>query len=105
MTSRERWEATLPRLLAEAPVAVWGAGAKGATFLNVVEGGERIGTVVDVNPRKHGRFVTGTGQPIVPPDALATAGVGTIVVMNPVYADEIRETARALGVAADVLVA
>jgi hypothetical protein len=101
----ETWAERLPRLLDAGPVAVWGAGAKGATFVNVVEGGDRIAAVVDVNPRKHGRFVAGTGHPIVAPEWLAQAGVRTIVVMNPVYRDEIGETARALGLEADVLVA
>ncbi len=101
--TRELWAEQLPRLLSEAPVALWGAGAKGATFLNVVEGGGEIGPVVDVNPRKHGKFIAGTGQRIVSPESLAHRDVGTIVVMNPVYREEILRTVRDLGIGADVL--
>jgi SAM-dependent methyltransferase len=99
------WADQLPRLLADRPVALWGAGAKGITFLNVVAGGESIEIVVDVNPRKHGKYVPGTGQRIVGAEALAEREAGSVVVMNPIYSNEISETLGELGIDADVLVA
>ena len=99
------WADRLPRLLADGPVALWGAGAKGATFLNVVPGGQSVGTVVDVNPRKQGRYVPGTGQRITAPDSLVGQDLRAIVVMNPVYSAEIERTLRELGIDAEVLVA
>ncbi len=50
--------------------ALWGAGAKGVTFLNAVAGGGGIDLVVDLNPRKQGRFLPGTGQKVVSPEQL-----------------------------------
>jgi SAM-dependent methyltransferase len=84
-------------------VAVWGAGSKGVSFLNMIGGGERVAGVVDINPRKHGRFVPGTGQRIEAPDALRHSGVDIVLAMNRLYVDEIRRSLRELGVDADVV--
>jgi hypothetical protein len=104
-SKRAFWAGRLPGLLASGPVALWGAGAKGGTFLNVVEGGDRIRPVIDVNPRKHGKHVTGTGQTIAAPETLVEQGAGTVIVMNPIYRDEIGDQLATLGVPAEVLVA
>jgi hypothetical protein len=86
-------------------VLVWGAGSKGVTFVNVVPGGERICSLVDVNLHKQGRFVPGTGALVVAPDALRGQSVSSIIVMNPLYRDEIAATAEALGITPDITVA
>jgi hypothetical protein len=97
------WSDRLGELLdAGRDVAVWGAGSKGVTFLNTVAGGDRVGHVIDLNPRKHGRFVPGTGQRIAAPDALLAGGADVVLAMNRLYVGEIRRTLDALGVAADV---
>jgi hypothetical protein len=82
---------------------VWGAGAKGVSFLNFVAGGDHIDAVVDLNPRKHGTFVPGTRYEIVAPKQLAGTDVGRVVVMNPAYRDEISRDLRALGLDAQIL--
>jgi C-methyltransferase C-terminal domain/Methyltransferase domain len=77
--------------------SVWGAGAKGATFLLLVDESSRlVHSVIDVNPGKQGRFLPGTGHPIIAPSEAATNGIETVVVMNPNYAEEIRQAARSL---------
>ena len=85
-------------------LAVWGAGSKGVTFLNLVEGGADIHTVVDVNERKRGRFVPGTGQAIIAPEELARLDVGTVLVMNPNYREEIQQHLSRIGISPEVLV-
>jgi hypothetical protein len=45
--------------------------------------------VVDVNPAKQGRFIPGTGHPIIAPTALADFGVTHVLAMNPNYHAEI----------------
>ena len=70
---------------------VWGAGSKGVTFLNVLKAVSGIDYVVDINPHKHGYYVPGTGQNIVPPEFLQKYHPDKIIVMNPVYFDEIRK--------------
>lgn len=78
-------------------IAVWGAGAKGATFANLTDpDGTRIDCIVDLNPNKQGRFLPGTGHPIVAPAALAERGVGRALLMNPNYRPEISQLLRDL---------
>ncbi len=77
-----------------------GAGSKGVMFVNTVA--TNAAAVVDVDPRKWGRFLPGTGHQVEPPDTLADR-VDTILVMNPLYLDEVRGRADQMGVKADVL--
>ncbi len=98
------WRDTLERWHAQGRrVALWGVGSKGVTFLNLVDRG-RVCCAVDVNPRKQGKYVAGTGQEIVPPERLERLGVDTILVMNPNYRREIEQTLDALGVAARTVI-
>lgn len=86
-------------LKAEGKVALWGAGAKGTTCANVVDPTrELIDCVVDINPNKQGRFVPGTGHPIVDPSALATRDVTSAILMNPNYRKEILRSLRERGI-------
>ena len=73
-------------------VVIWGAGAKGVMFLNLlrVTKSAAIDCVVDVNPRKHGHFVPLMGQKIVGPDWLLQDPPDVVVVMNPEYEREVR---------------
>jgi hypothetical protein len=98
------WGRRLADQLSAGPVALWGAGAKGATFLNIVDGGSAIAAVVDANPRKHGKYVSGTGQIIISPEALSRHDPATVLLMNPIYKNEIDRQLRALRVDADVIV-
>jgi hypothetical protein len=85
-------------------VVVWGAGSKGATFLNIVPAArEAVAAIVDVNPRKHGRFVPGSGHEVVPPDAVRDLAAEIVLVMNPLYVDEVRGSLETAGIAADVV--
>jgi 2-polyprenyl-3-methyl-5-hydroxy-6-metoxy-1,4-benzoquinol methylase len=86
------------------PVAIWGAGAKGVTFLNLIDPQCRlIDCTVDLNSKKQHKFVAGTGHAIVPPAELLPRNVRTVVVMNPNYADEIRRSAAEMGCTAKIL--
>lgn len=84
------WRRRLRMLRECAPVAVWGAGAKGVTFCNLIDPAcEAIACVVDVNPAKQGNFIAGTGHPIIGPRHLEAAQVATALVLNPNYKGEI----------------
>ena len=84
-----RWSDKVAELRAAGRVAIWGAGAKGATFVDLVDRDRtRIDCVVDINPNKHGRYIAGTGHPIVPPGALLERGVSAAIMMNPNYLAE-----------------
>lgn len=87
----------------DASFAVWGGGSKGVTFLNVLDPGDAVQCVVDINPHKQGRFVPGTGHAVVPPEALRLSPPGTVLVMNAVYVAEIRQSLETLGLPAQVV--
>ena len=84
-------------------IVAWGAGSKGNTFLNIV--GTDVSAIVDINPKKRGKFVAGTGQPIVAPEQLRESPPSTVVIMNPVYRDEIAAQLEELGLRPQLLVA
>lgn len=84
------------------PTMIWGSGSKGVSFLNLV-GRDRVAAAIDVNPRKHGRFVAGTGHPILAPEEAARLQPRRIIVMNPLYVDEIAAQAAALGMDCDII--
>ena len=81
--------------------AIWGAGSKGVSFLNAVQNADAVSCVVDISPRKHGMHVAGTGQKVVPPEALLEAKPDLVIVMNPIYRDEIADSAKKLGLEAE----
>ncbi len=81
---------------------VWGAGSKGVTFLNTFRVREGIDYVVDINPHKQGLHVAGTGQEIVPPQFLETYRPAVVLVMNPIYREEIARQLAGLGLEAEL---
>ena len=84
----------------DATIVAWGAGSKGVTFLNMID--RWVGAVrhiVDVNPRKWGKFVAGTGQEIVCPDSLRDIRPDIILLMNPIYREEVQEQLADRGLA------
>jgi len=97
------WTARLGAFVEAGPVAVWGAGSKGVSFLNLVGAGRDVSYVVDVNPNKTGLYIPGTGQVVVAPDELEGRELATVVVMNPLYVEEIRTTLAHLGLRPEVV--
>jgi SAM-dependent methyltransferase len=84
-----QWIDRLTTMRRQGPLAIWGAGAKGVTFAGLVDPlAELIDCVVDVNPRKQGCFIPGTGHPIVAPRDLAARKISAAVLMNPNYRAE-----------------
>ncbi len=85
-------------------VALWGGGSKGVAFLTTIQSGpgtqidapgktdriSAIGCVVDINPYKKGTFLPGTGHEIALPEQLKNYRPDVVIVMNPVYCQEIR---------------
>lgn len=74
-------------------VVLWGSGSKGTAFLHALgpAGWTDVDAVIDVNPHLAGRFVAGTGHPILPPESLGREHADLVVAMNPVYHAEIRD--------------
>ena len=84
---------------------LWGAGARGSSFLNMLNATAQIEHVVDISPRKHGKYMGGTGQQIVAPKDLEQLKPDVIILTNPVYENEIKDFAKSLGLHSEFLVA
>ena len=95
---REKWRNTVIEARQHGPVSVWGAGAKGTTFLLLIDPDGRLtDCVIDVNPRKQGGFVPATGHEIISPVEAAAREVASVIIMNPNYRDEIVAITQSLG--------
>jgi len=88
----ETWFLRLSELRRCGNVSLWDAGAKGATFANLIDPScNLIDSLVDLNPNKQGLFVPGTGHPIIAPADCPSRGVRSAVLMNPNYREEVRQ--------------
>ncbi|MEM1245222.1 MAG: class I SAM-dependent methyltransferase [Acidobacteriota bacterium] len=83
---------------------LWGAGSKGVALLNALSIGHELDCVVDLNPKKHGRFTPGTGHEVVAPESLRERSPETVWITNPLYRVEIRKSLDDLGLTADIRV-
>lgn len=84
---------------------IWGSGSKGVTFLNILQAQDQIAYAIDINPRKQGMFIPGTAQQIMPPDFLKEYQPQVIIIMNPIYKDEINQLVTDLGLSAKIMIA
>jgi len=86
---KSKWVERLNTLTASGNVALWGAGAKGVTFANLVDPDcTLLNSVIDLNPQKQGRFLPGTGHPIIAYDAVLDRRIIHAIQMNPNYRQE-----------------
>jgi SAM-dependent methyltransferase len=86
-------------------IVLWGAGTKAVSFLNMLSigTGDGIEYVVDINPRKAGRYLPGTAQQIIPPEDLPDCQPDVVIVMNPEYLSEIGPMVDSMGLDCDVI--
>ena len=74
-----------------AGMVIWGAGAKGATFVNLVDPDRKhISGVIDINPKKQGGYIGKTGHEVISPIRLNKHEVNEIFIMNENYYDEVK---------------
>ncbi|WP_447968804.1 class I SAM-dependent methyltransferase [Nitrospira sp. M1] len=100
------WRNTLREFTLKGQKAVlWGAGARGASFLNMLDATDTIEYAVDISPRKHGQYMGGTGQRIVAPADLERIKPDVIILTNPIYETEIRELVNRMGLESTLLTA
>lgn len=84
--------------------AVWGAGAKGSTFLNLLDKErEAVQYVIDINPAKQNKFIAGTGHAIHSPEILLQQPVNNILIMNENYRDEIENQIAQYNISINIL--
>jgi hypothetical protein len=102
---RTDWAARLDALRgAHQHAVVWGAGARGISFVSLLDTSLVVPYLVDVNPKRQGLYLPRTAHRVEPPEHLLAEPPDLVVISNPTYAGEIREQARTLGVAAELAV-
>ena len=82
---------------------VWGSGSKCVAFMATLEIQDEVAYIVDINPNRHGKFIPGIGKQIRSPESLKEFKPQTIIVMNPIYCDEIKKMVEAMGISAEYL--
>jgi hypothetical protein len=80
---------------------VWGS--KGVAFLATLNIQDEIEYAVDINPYKQGTYIAGTGQEIVAPKFLRGYRPDVVIVMNPIYCNEIQQDLDRMGVTAELV--
>jgi hypothetical protein len=96
---QEKWRIKLKELVSKGEkIAIWGAAGKGTTFVNLIDPQTQwISCAVDINPKKQGKFMVGTGLPIISPQQLKEFGITDAIVVNPNYTEEITNLLRKAG--------
>jgi SAM-dependent methyltransferase len=106
LAERAAWRDRIATLSAEgARPVLWGAGSRGVQFLTFADRDQRRAAVVDVNPRKWGRYLPVTAHRVDPPETLAAIRPTAVIITNPAYRTEIAAHLERLGVSADLLAA
>ena len=97
---KNRWRRWLDRTKASGErVVLWGGGSKAVAFLTTLGVRDDVRFAVDVNPRKTGSFLAGCGQEVVEPSFLSLYGPDLVIVMNPIYRQEITVTLARMSLA------
>jgi SAM-dependent methyltransferase len=87
---RRVWEERLGRYREQRlRVVLWGAGSKAVAFLSTLDAEHVISHGVDINPYRQGHYLPGSGLPIVAPSLLRDCRPDVVIIMNPIYRDEI----------------
>jgi SAM-dependent methyltransferase len=98
------WETELKRIKTEKKRAiVWGSGSKCVAFMTTLGIKDEVQYIVDINPHRHGKFIPGVGKQIVSPESLKIFKPETIIIMNPIYLDEIKKMVEGMGIEAEYL--
>jgi SAM-dependent methyltransferase len=96
------YRAWMTRIAANRTVWLWGASSKGVTFAQLVDpDGSQLAGAIDINQKKIGYFMPGTGLPIVSPSVLRNGD--TVIIMNPNYHAEITSCIGGMGITARLL--
>jgi len=100
----DQWKNQLKNIELEKKRAiVWGSGSKCVAFMTTLAVKDEIEYIVDINPHRHGKFIPGVGKQIVSPEFLRRYQPDTVIVMNPVYCNEIRHSLETMNINAELV--
>lgn len=99
-----KWRNDIKRMRKDGKrVVIWGVGSKGVTFLNTLKKESHIEYGVDLSMYKQGKYVAVTGQKIMPPEFLKKYDPDVVIVMNPIYIEEIQYLMKEMVVSSKVI--
>ena len=99
----DQWKNRLNQLHADGRrVAVWGSGSKCVAFMSTLGVRDEVEYVVDINPFRHDKYLPGVGKKVMAPDILKKHKPDVVVVMNPIYCNEIRQMLDDMGLNPEV---
>jgi SAM-dependent methyltransferase len=78
-------------------IAIWGSGSKCVAFMTTLGLRDQAGAIVDINPHRHAKFIPSIGKEIVDPQMLKDYHPDIVVIMNPIYRNEIAADLKAMG--------
>ncbi len=100
----DAWRSELERhRIAGRRVAIWGAGSKGVAFLTTLGIEDAVACAVDINPHKQGLYMPGSGHRVLGPEDLVRERPEVVLVMNPIYRDEIARDLARLAIEAELI--
>jgi hypothetical protein len=101
---RARWRAWLRDQREQGRRTVlWGAGSKAVAFLTTLGVRDEVEFAVDINPRRRHTYMTGSGHAIDTPERLARDRPDNVIIMSPIYVDEITADLARMQIAPNVL--
>jgi SAM-dependent methyltransferase len=83
--------------------AIWGSGSKCVAFLSTLGIGDELEMIVDINPHRHGMYLAGSGKRISGPRALIEYRPDVVIIMNPIYREEIRQELEDMGLSPQLI--
>jgi len=91
------WKALINKFKREdKKIVLWGGGSKGVALLTTLGIIDEIKYAVDINPFKQGTFMAGNGQEIVSPKFILDYKPDVVIIMNPIYLNEIKQDLTAM---------
>ncbi|MDH3666093.1 MAG: class I SAM-dependent methyltransferase [Paracoccaceae bacterium] len=84
-------------------VILWGGSSRTVSFISTLGLGPEIAYVVDINPHKSGTYIAGSGHLIDTPDILERRPPDVVIVMNPIYCDEIGSDIAKMGLSPEIV--
>jgi SAM-dependent methyltransferase len=73
-------------------IALWGAGPKGYTFVNLLDPKkDYFSNLIDINPNKQNLYIGKTAHQVIHPTKINNLGITFIIVLNSSYLNEIKQ--------------
>ena len=89
--------------LAGNDIWVWGAGSRATAFMCNLANPDIVSGVIDINPNRDGTYVLGSSWLTQTPQALKGCKNISIIVMNPIYMDEIAKILASSDISANLI--